>query len=165
MGLHGGPLQPGCIAKEPCVSGSVCHCGGPLRTGLRCFQSSKSQTGSVTAGSFAPEGQPNAIWKVYSRAELNLSCLEVSFLIRPETQNAVSPTVSLDVPETQNCGVSVSVSLDVPETQNGYLLQSLQTIDSEQCICYCLLPHRMETQNKECLLGRYLYLVLVRRRT
>ncbi|KAF4110904.1 hypothetical protein G5714_007935 [Onychostoma macrolepis] len=62
-GSSRGPLQPGYVVEEPWVSGSVCHCGGPLRTGLCCFQSGKSQTGSVTAGSFATEGQPNAIRK------------------------------------------------------------------------------------------------------
>ncbi|KAF4107325.1 hypothetical protein G5714_011689 [Onychostoma macrolepis] len=59
-----GPLQPGCVVEEPWVSGSVCHCGGPLRTGLCCLRSGKSQTGSVTAGSFATEEQPNAIKKM-----------------------------------------------------------------------------------------------------
>ncbi|KAK2894882.1 hypothetical protein Q8A67_012111 [Cirrhinus molitorella] len=73
-----GPLQLGCVIKEPCNSGSVCQCRGPLQTGLCCFQSGKGQTGSVTAGSFASEGQPDAIKKVYSRPELNLSCLKVS---------------------------------------------------------------------------------------
>ncbi len=36
-GSSRGSLQPGCVVEEPCVSGSVCHCGGPLQTGLRCF--------------------------------------------------------------------------------------------------------------------------------
>lgn len=52
--------------------------------------------------------------------------------------------------ETQNLVVSVSVTLDVPVTQTF--------------VGFCLSPYRTETQNMECLLKRYLYPCLIRRR-
>ncbi len=140
-GSSQGPLQPGCVVEKPCVSGSVCHWGGPLRTGLRCFRSDKSQTGSVTAGSLATEGQPTAIRKVYSRAELNLSCLEVSFLFRPETQRSVSVIASFHTGWKHRTGICYSLSGQKVSLSVGGIHLSLS--DEEEIVIGCLSIPRM----------------------
>ncbi len=52
-GSSQGPLQPGCVVKEPCCFRQCL----PMRRSLVDWAALLS----VTAGSFATEGQPNAI--------------------------------------------------------------------------------------------------------
>ncbi|KAF4105099.1 hypothetical protein G5714_014430 [Onychostoma macrolepis] len=124
-GSSRGPLQPGCVVEEPWVSGSVCHCGGPLRTGLCCFRSGKSQTG--------PETQ-NVVSATVS--------LDVS-----ETQNfGVSVSVSLDERLRNGERSCCCLPSNRTQTQNKECLLGSQR---------CADMYGLESPDNEILFGFY----------
>ncbi|XP_067249912.1 DLA class I histocompatibility antigen, A9/A9 alpha chain-like [Chanodichthys erythropterus] len=109
------PLQVGCVAEEPCDTGNVCRCRGPLRTGLRCCRSRRGQMKSLNAGALFAGGSN-------VRNSGRGVSVNVSFSVELETQNKGSHSLKAFVTYIagQTPFPEFSVVLMLDDLQIGY---------------------------------------------